>query len=366
VGLGGDRSTAANMFSEARHITEQLHNDRALAHVLHLETANHLGYAEFAEGVETGLRAAEVFEAEGALWELASVLAFAGYLAGTELHHRQAASLGSRAGPLAERLGHLGALWLTVADRVRTEAILPGDLTRLEAMGREELTICERGQLPWICVARFHMGLAAFWKGDWGAAERELRLAAELEPPGVFGGGQFWAQLAVYLAHAGEAAEVGRIFEEHRAQLPKPDLPNGLGNWNALFAFTEALYLTGSKDEAAALLPLIAQALDQGREWIALDSRLIHTRAGIAAAAAGRWDEAEEYYRAALDVAAAQPSRIEQADVRRLTAQMLLDRSGPGDSRRASELLRQSIDTYRELGMPRFEAMTQALLARAS
>jgi class 3 adenylate cyclase/tetratricopeptide (TPR) repeat protein len=365
VGLGGDHDTAAAMFAEARSVAEQLRDDRALADVLHLETIHHLGYAELAEGVETGLRAAEVFDAQGALWELAGVLGFVVYLAGARRHHEQASTLAQRAGPLAERIGHLGAQFLTLADRIRTEAVFPGDLSAVEAIARDQLTVCERGALPWICVARLYLGLAAYWRGDWDAAERELRLAVELEPPGVFGG-QFAAQLAIYLASAGRPSEVLAIVEERRAGLPVAGRKNGLGTWNTLLGFTEALYLIGRTEEAAAFLPLILEALDLGEEWVALDGRLIRTRAGIAAAAGGRWEEAERHYLAVLELAGANGYRIEEADAHRLYARMLIDRDRPGDRERARNLLHAAIRTYEDLDMPGFVAMADALLADAA
>ncbi|MDQ3932084.1 MAG: hypothetical protein M3252_04500, partial [Actinomycetota bacterium] len=76
VGLSDDYHTATSMFQQARGLVEELGDERALADVLHMETIHHFEYAELAEGVQTGLRAAEVFEAEGALWDLCSVLAF--------------------------------------------------------------------------------------------------------------------------------------------------------------------------------------------------------------------------------------------------------------------------------------------------
>jgi hypothetical protein len=78
-----------------------------------------------------------------------------------------------------------------------------------------------------------------------------------------------------------------------------------------LFGFTQALYLAGEAEQAAALLPLITQALAMGHDWMVLDGRLIQTRAGIAAAAARRWNQAEHHYQAALQLGrgAPQPHR---------------------------------------------------------
>jgi tetratricopeptide (TPR) repeat protein len=132
-----------------------------------------------------------------------------------------------------------------------------------------------------------------------------------------------------------------------------------------LFGFTEALYLAGEGEQAAALAPLIGQALAMGHEWMALDGRLIQTRAGIAAAAARRWEQAEDHYQAALQVAEALPSRIEQADLRRLYARMLLDRDQPGDRERAQALLAKARAAYRGMRMPRYEALTSTLIAEA-
>jgi hypothetical protein len=44
---------------------------------------------------------------------------------------------------------------------------------------------------------------------------------------------------------------------------------------------------------------------------------------------------------------------------------MLLDRGAPGDREKAQTLLREALETYTRIGMPRHIEMTQTLLARA-
>ena len=83
ISLSGDYPAATAMFDQARALTEQVGDERALADVLHMETFHHFGYCEFAEAIEVGLRAAEIFEREGALWELFSVDGFVVYEDGT-------------------------------------------------------------------------------------------------------------------------------------------------------------------------------------------------------------------------------------------------------------------------------------------
>jgi hypothetical protein len=127
--------------------------------VLQLQTIHHMAWVELAEGVAAGLRAAEVYEATGDLWDLTGALAFAEYqhrtLARPEptaAHAARLAGLAERVAPMAERLGHLGAEFLVVASRIRTEGIYRADLAFIERLGRHVVEICERGGLPWLYV----------------------------------------------------------------------------------------------------------------------------------------------------------------------------------------------------------------------
>ena len=51
LSASGDYAAAVAMFDQARALAEQVGNERALADVLHMQTAHHLGYAEFADGI---------------------------------------------------------------------------------------------------------------------------------------------------------------------------------------------------------------------------------------------------------------------------------------------------------------------------
>jgi hypothetical protein len=45
---------------------------------------------------------------------------------------------------------------------------------------------------------------------------------------------------------------------------------------------------------------------------------------------------------------------------------MLIDRAAPGDRETARTLLKEVLETYTKVGMPRHVEMTQALLTRAA
>jgi hypothetical protein len=58
----------------------------------------------------------------------------------------------------------------------------------------------------------------------------------------------------------------------------------------------------------------------------------------------GKYDEAETFFGAALEEAERIPIKLEQPEVRRWYAKMLIDRNGPGDHVKARELLEEAID----------------------
>jgi hypothetical protein len=127
----------------------------------------------------------------------------------------------------------------------------------------------------------------------------------------------------------------------------------------------EAFYLCGLHEEAAALSPLVEKVLKLDKRWISYDGRLAETRAGLVAVAARRWAEAERHFGIAREVAMQMGNRLELADLARLEAAMLLDRSGGGDHERAAELLEEARSAYRTFGMPGFAAEAERLLGIA-
>src|SRR4029453_16219569 len=111
---------------------------------------------------------------------------------------------------LAARLGHHGAAFMVLSDRIRVAAML-GDLPQVEALGPRIVDIGERGGLPWRYLGHLYLGMAAHRRGNAERAEAQLRNALQLEPPGAFAG-QSAAVLARHLAYYGRAEEVIDLF----------------------------------------------------------------------------------------------------------------------------------------------------------
>jgi len=240
-----------------------------------------------------------------------------------------------------------------------------GDLPQVEALGPQIVDIGERGGLPWRYFGHLYLGLAAHRRGNAERAEAELRKALELEPPGAFAG-QSAAALAQHLASDGRIHDVMELFKSAQSNLPSLNRVNGVGSWTCMLNFVEALCLCGMHQEAAALAPLVERALEVlGTTYFPYDGRLVETRAGLAAAAARRWDEAERHFGIAREVAAQISNRVELADISRLHARMLLDRDGTGDHERAAEMLQEALSAYRTFGMPAYVAEAERLQRRA-
>ena len=55
-------------------------------------------------------------------------------------------------------------------------------------------------------------------------------------------------------------------------------------------------------------------------------------------------------------------NRLEETELRRLRARMLLNRDDRGDRALAAELLREALVDYRKFGMPSYAAETERML----
>ena len=93
--------------------------------------------------------------------------------------------------------------------------------------------------------------------------------------------------------------------------------------------------------------------------------RFAQTIAGIAAAAARHWEAAEEHFQIAMQQSESFPNLLEQAEINRFHAMMLVDRAASGDREKAKTLLGKALETYTQIGMPRHSEITRTLLHQA-
>jgi tetratricopeptide (TPR) repeat protein len=217
----------------------------------------------------------------------------------------------------------------------------------------------------WEVFAEVQLCLLDFFRGDWASASQHGQTADRLESETSLRGagtGTFFRQLA----YAGDREGALAILHEKCAWLPRSGQPNTMGSWWMLMLVIEGLVMLGEHSLAGELYPLARELVDTGAIAVWPIMRFAGTAAGIAASAAGQWEAAEDHFQTALQQAESVPHILEQAEIRRFHAMMLMDRNASGDREKARRLFGEALETYTKIGMPRHVDLTQTLLARVA
>jgi len=403
LSVAGYYRAGAGMIAEAVRLAEELGNDQLLARALVAKAVHHFSYGQNAEQADTGRRAIELCRASGDLWDLTNALWVTLATASTL---DESAALSDELEPLAARLGNRGALFFSSRAMAHRDLMMTGNLERFEEFAKQDLEVCRKIGLVGLSQSYAYLGLAHFWLGRWDEASSDLTTAAEVEEAGIWEGMDSSCLLRLK-AYQGDRAAALRVLRARPRAPPRMPLRRRLSLaraflraaraadlklpaiWEVLSPLrdrsierrvyrrgaarssgtaqmtveaAEGLALLGMSRAAFKLYPLLEQMINGGNIMPFHCDRLLETAAGIAASAGRQWDKAEEHYRKALQQARDLPHRLEQPEVRRFYAGMLLERNGPGDAHRARELLGEAVAMYRELGMPKHVDMAQALL----
>ena len=263
--------------------------------------------------------------------------------------------------PLAKKFGHPYAVALCHWTKAWIEFGTVPDLAKLENTLQEASKPKHIGQSPyWEFTSELNLGMVNFHRGNWAGALSHDRACAHLNAIEGIGVGMLFRQMA----YAGDRDGALAIFQENRTRLPLNGRYNTVGSWWMLALAIEGLVILGEHSQAGELYPLALELLDTGAVLLNISFRFTQTIAGIAAAAAGKWEASEEHFRVALNQTESLPYRLEQAEVRRFHAMMLLDRGARGDPEKAQTLLKAQ-ETYMRIGMPRHLEMMRNLLETA-
>ena len=343
-------------FAEAVAAADTLGDRRTLGVVLAYYAIHYVVQLKLGEGFEAVMRASELLRSARDLWHLADALAFAVFFSIFCGRLDSARNLVAELEPLANRLENLVSLWGAVRGRVYLTVMESGNLEAIAESARNDLELHCRASLPWVAYSHVFLGFADLWRGRFEEALPNFETAVALERPGPMVG---VAEGALFLGkvYAGreDAAELVR-----QIGLPRPGESNRFGAWFSVPCLVEGLAMLGEKERAAELYPLVDEAIGTGAV-IGFTFPLFEKVAGIAAAAGGKWEKAEEHFQAALRQAHEVPHRLEQPEVRRWYARMLIDRNRPGDRDRARKLLNEASEAYQRIGMPRHVAMAEEM-----
>jgi hypothetical protein len=126
----------------------------------------------------------------------------------------------------------------------------------------------------------------------------------------------------------------------------------------------DGLVVLGEHSQAGQFYPLVQELIDIGAVELFRISHFSHTIAGLAAGAARQWEAAEDHFRIATQQAESLPDSLEQTEIRRFHAMMLLVRDSSGDRATAQALLAEALENYTRIGMRRHAELTRKLLGR--
>jgi tetratricopeptide (TPR) repeat protein len=351
---------------EASSIASKLADPRLDARVLDARSIVNLHFFQLEEAANDGLRSEQLGGSDASPWQrarqlrvLSQSLVYLGRLT-------ESLKVIDELEPLATRIGEPYSVALCLSVRVQYEFGRRPDVSKLEIGLQQVSSSIQNSRFPfWQILPEIQLNLIDYIRGDWASALSHAKAACRLKPSASirgFGEGTLFRQMA----YAGDRDGALAIFNEHRECLPVLGQKNVRGSWWMLALVVEGLYIIGERSQAGQLYPLVREFIATGTVTLWSLARFTQTIAGIAAASARQYENAEEHFRIAMQQAESFPDQLEQAEIRRFQAMMLIDRAAGDDHEKAGKLLGEATDTYRSIGMPRHIEMTRPSSAVAN
>jgi tetratricopeptide (TPR) repeat protein len=360
---GGDYEPASEALREAMNIASQLSNSKLVAGLLGARCVLNFHFFRLKEAVEDGFSIEQLDGADLPPW-LRALQLLSLHMALLDLGRTdEALRIADQLEPLARTIGHTLSVAWCGSTRAWIDFGKASDLVKLEAsFERERNTNSEASSAHLEALSEVQLSLVDFFRGDWTSALLHAQASRRPEPGRSmegFGVGTLFLQMA----YAGDRDGALALLDEKRALIPRSGQPNSIGSWWMLALVIEGLVMLGEKSPAAQLYPLARELIGTGAmvmHWPIL--HFTHTIAGIAAGSGRQWEAAEEHFRQAMEQADAFPQRLEQAEIRRFHAMMLIDRAAAVDREKARTLLSEALESYTQIGMPRHIEIVRALL----
>jgi tetratricopeptide (TPR) repeat protein len=373
---------ARDGFTEAMDLAQELGDTTLLVRVLSDRAVFHYYFCQLEDTMADGRAAEQASTLPDPPWADGWRLSWMEQAAGLLGRPAEAHELAKRLEPLVDDVGQRESIAACVQMRAWAEFGKDFDLTRLkdslvrsfeagQATDPATSSVGPVDRMHWPSnVERpgmwtVHLSLVHFLQGEWELASSEAEEAYKSAFPSV-GQGAFVGVLFRHRAYLGDRSGAFAVLDEAPSALPSAGRPNTVGSRNMLVLMIEGLAVLGEREKVAALYPLVPELLATGAVWFWTGPRLVRSAAGLAAAAAGEWEAAERHFAIALQQAEELQQQLEQVDLRRFRAMMLLDRGAPGDRSTARSLLGEAAEHYARFGMPRHRELTERLLTTSA
>ncbi|HZU78806.1 MAG TPA: hypothetical protein VE991_02725, partial [Acidimicrobiales bacterium] len=360
LGVAGLYDDAEKNLHEAEAIAGELDDDRALGMLHWARTVANWSNTRIHDAISTGYQAIELLRRAKDQWTLVDALSWTAFPLNATGDVEAGLALGTEAAELAKRLGHQAGEVLGLRSVGLNAYMLSRDLSEVERIVREDLARCDAIQSPWVAQSYGWLAAVQLLRGDLDGARASAQRASEVEPLSAYSG-VGWSYEFLVAAYSGERATCTAMLEEARGLLPAPGRRQGLGRTVQLIAAVHGSVVAGLPADAAELYPAVADLVDE-LPLSFFDITLTNRVAGMAAAAAGHWDEAVSHFETALRQAREWPVVIEEPQVKLWYGRTLLERGRSEDEARGRALVDEARTAYADLGMPLHTALADALL----
>jgi eukaryotic-like serine/threonine-protein kinase len=352
------RELACAALREALEIASKLADPKLEARVLGARSIVNMHFFRLREAAEDGIRSEQLAGLGAPPWQRALQLRVLHQALLSLGRVEEAFRIADELEPLALKIGQAYSVALCLSTRAWVEFGRDPDLAKLEAGFREVARSDAKVRFAfWDVLSEVQLSVLDFIRGDWAGALSHAEASCRRDP-GMssirgFGAGTLFRQMA----YAGDRIGALAILEKNRALLPVSGQENFRGSWWMLALMVEGLVMLGEQAQAGQLYPMVRELIDTGAVAIWPIGRFAQTIAGLAAAGAHQWKASEDHFQIAMNQAESFPDILEQAEIRRFHAMMLLDRAASGDREKARALLNEALESYTHIGMPRHIAM---------
>jgi hypothetical protein len=262
---------------------------------------------------------------------------------------------------VANRIGHVGTLWVVNFVRFWSNLARTGDVAAFQREVEREL---ER-PLQWPAANHIWRSFAAFCAGDPDSALRQLALAREKWPsPLLFLDGLVDGSEFALHAWLGRYADARASWATLKDKLPTAGNPSVQGRWMALMAAAPALLLIDDRAACARLHPALEQLLANGYIGeVTSGPTWSYLSAAVAAWAANETRRADELFARAFQQIDSLQLKFLAPPTALWHGRYLSERE-PSDRDRAIEQLERARDGFAAFRMPIHESLAVRWLAR--
>jgi class 3 adenylate cyclase/tetratricopeptide (TPR) repeat protein len=201
----GDHAAALDRVEQAEILGRDNADQRMYWTARSARVIHHWCFNQHPEAVAVGLETADVLRAAGALWGLATVLAFVQFSLVVSGRWDEAEGVYAELSVLAEQVGHPSAALFGDRWNETLRFLRQADIARYREAATRDLQYSQSYDMPWVAESYAWLGNLEFMTGDLPEAVRLVGKAKEVAVIGAFRGAHH-GQYMMMRAYSGDAS----------------------------------------------------------------------------------------------------------------------------------------------------------------